>query len=72
MGSGQVVAGAGTGETTYAWLFASSTVRAIGHDLSAIVDVNALNESDKRLQRIGWVNEGIEVLQRRAVPEEGA
>ena len=52
--------------------FASSTVDAIGQDLSAIVDVNAVNESDKRLQRIGWVNEGIEVLHRRAVPEEGA
>ena len=52
-------------------VFASSTVEAIGQDLSAIVDVNAVLESDKRLQRIGWVNEGIEVLQRRAVPEEG-
>ena len=29
------------------------------------------HESDKRLQRIGWVNEGIEVLHRRAVPQEG-
>ena len=51
--------------------FASSTVEPIGQDLSEIVDVNAADESDKRLQRIGWVNEVIEVLQRRAVPQEG-
>ena len=52
-------------------LFASSTVEPIGQDLSEIVDVNAFNESDIRLQRISWVNEGIEVLHRRAVPQEG-
>ena len=50
---------------------ASSTVEPIGQDLSEIVDVNALKESDKGLQRIGWVNEGIEIVQRRAVPQEG-
>ena len=41
-------------------------------DLSEIVDVNAELESDKRLQRIGWGNEGIKVLHRGAVPQEGA
>ena len=51
--------------------FAGSTVEPIGQDLSEIVDVNAGYESDKRLQRIGWVNEGIEVVQRGAVPQEG-
>jgi len=52
--------------------FASSTVVPMDQDLSEIVDVNAELESDKRLQRIGWGNEGIKVLHRGAVPQEGA
>ena len=51
--------------------FASSTVGSTHQDLSTIVDINAEIESDKRLQRIGWVNEVIEIPHRGAVPQEG-
>lgn len=52
--------------------FGSSTVEPIDQDLSEIIDVDGELESDKWLQRVGWVNEGIKVLKRRAVPEESA
>ena len=48
-----------------------SAVEPLRQDLPEIVEVNALTESDKRLQRIGWGNEGNEVVHRRAVPQEG-